>query len=141
MKSSLRNGISTQSISTLSIVMSTIFTQRGTPAMSACSVRDVAPSPSSCFCALHSMRQVAQSQAVVASQPQQQNIFPCGHALKIGIDSLDSPPRHLHYFLTGPISISFSELNHAQSSVTNGVTVGFVTVCMQGYTTNFASQV
>lgn len=73
--------------------------------------------------------------------PQQQNIFPCGHALKIGIDSLDSPPRHLHYFLTGPISISFSELNHAQSSVTNGVTVGFVTVCMQGYTTNFASQV
>lgn len=99
-----------------------------------------------CFCALHSTRrrhprQVAQSQAVVASQPQQQNIFPCGHALKIGIDSLDSPPRHLHYFLTGPISISFSELNHAQSSVTNGVTVGFVTVCMQGYTTNFASQV
>lgn len=96
-----------------------------------------------CFCALHSTRrrhprQVAQSQAVVASQPQQQNIFPCGHALKIGIDSLDSPPRHLHYFLTGPISISFSELNHAQSSVTNGVTVGFVTVCMQGY---FASQV
>lgn len=95
MKSSLRNAINCHEHN---------FHPKRHTSMSACSVRDVAPSPSSCFCALHSMRQVAQSQAVVASQPQQQNIFPCGHALKIGIDSLDSPPRHLHYFLTGPIS-------------------------------------